>query len=204
MIKAMLFDVDGVIVTGEPWNKELEPTYGITEEMRRPFFSGAFQACLLGKADLKEALAPYLAQWGWPHSTEAFLDYWFCRSQNIDEQLMRVIQQWRQGGITCYLATQQERYRTEYLQREMGLADLFDGMFSSAGLGCMKSDPAFFATILRELDGYQAGEMLFWDDTPGNVVTAQCVGIQAELYSDFAGFMHQMQKYDIAIDLQLN
>ncbi len=200
MIKTLLFDVDGVIVTGEPWGKELAQNYGITEEMRRPFFRDAFQPCLIGQADLKEALAPYLVQWNWPHSPEAFLDYWFCRERTIDARLIQVVQQLRQRGITCYIATQQERYRTAYLQHEMGLVDVFDGMFSSVDLGCMKSEAAFFASILRELDGYQAEEMLFWDDTPINVATAQSVGIQAELYNNFAGFVHTMQTYGLEIE----
>lgn len=202
MIQTLLFDVDGVIVTGEPWGQELAQSYGITEEMRRPFFRKAFQPCLVGKADLKEVLAPYLAQWGWPYSTEAFLDYWFCRQRTIDGRLLRAVQQLRQRSIPCYIATQQERYRTAYIQNEMGLASLFDGMFSSVDLGTMKSDPAFFTTILRELDGYQAEEVLFWDDTPRNVTIAQSVGIQAELYSNFADFVRKMQEYNIDIELQ--
>lgn len=202
MIKTLLFDVDGVIVTGEPWGQELARSYGITEEMRRPFFREAFQPCLVGKADLKEVLAPYLAQWGWPHSIETFLDYWFCRERTVDEQLLQAVQRLRQRGIPCYIATQQERYRTAYIQNEMGLASLFDGMFSSVDLGTMKSDPAFFATILRELDGDRAEEVLFWDDTSRNVATAQSVGIQAELYSNFADFARKMQKYNTNIEIQ--
>lgn len=197
MIKLLLLDVDGVIVTGEPWGQELAQSYGITEEMRRPFFREAFQPCLVGKADLKEVLVPYLAQWGWPHSTEAFLDYWFCRERTIDARLIQAIQRLRQRGIPCYIATQQERYRAAYIRDEMGLAHLFDGMFSSVDLGALKSDPVFFTTILHELDGYEADEVLFWDDTPGNVATAQSVGIRAELYSNFADFVRKMQIYHI-------
>jgi putative hydrolase of the HAD superfamily len=195
MIKTILFDVDGVLVVGEPWSKNLAQTHGITPEMLKPFFREAFQACLVGKADLKDALAPYLARWGWQQSAKAFLNYWFRQEQVIDEKLIQAVQQLRQSGIKCCLATQQERYRTEYILHEMGFADLFDGMFSSVDVGYMKNDPLFFETILHTLDGHQAEEVLFWDDTLNNVTTAQSVGIQAEVYSDFDNFMLKMQKY---------
>lgn len=196
MIKALLFDIDGVIVTGEAWHRQLEQTYSITQEMLSSFFQRSFRACLVGQADLKEVLTPYLAEWGWPHSTQAFLDYWFCRERAVDEQLLQVVQGLRLRGLPCFLATQQERYRTRYLQHDMGLADSFDGMFSSADLGALKSEPGFFQTILLKLNGYRADEILFWDDTPGNVKTAQSVGIQAELYSGFASFARTMQDYE--------
>lgn len=193
MIKTLLFDVDGVLAIGEPWHKDLAPTYGITREMTAPFFKGPFQACLVGKADLKEELAAYLPRWGWSQSVEAFLDYWFCRYA-LDTQLLSTIQQMRARGIKCYLATQQERYRTAYILHEMGFAELFDGMFSSAHIGYMKSEPRFFTSVLDALTGCQAEDVLFWDDTPANVVTAQRVGIQAEVYRDFTHFLTTMQE----------
>ena len=196
MIKTLLFDIDGVLVNGEPWHTRLEQGYGITRQMMSGFFKGPFQACLVGEADLMEELAPYLAEWGWPHSTEAFLDHWFRGERGVDGQLLRVVQELRQRGISCFLATQQERYRTRYLQQEMGLAASFDGMFSSVDLGALKNDPTFFWAILGKLPGCQPAEVLFWDDTPGNVQTARTVGIQAELYSDFTSFGQRMQHYE--------
>lgn len=195
--KYFTFVCEGVLVVGEPWGKKLAQEHGITQEMRAPFFREAFQPCLVGKADLKEALTPYLAQWGWQQSAEAFLDYWFRQEQTVDEKLLQTTQQLRQNGVKCYLATQQERYRTDYILHEMGFTNLFDGMFSSVDVGYMKHDPAFFETILHALDGYQAEEVLFWDDTPKNVETAQHVGIQAEIYTDFTSFIRQMQHYKV-------
>lgn len=193
MINTLLFDVDGVLAIGEPWHKDLAPTYGITQEMTASFFKGPFQACLLGKADLKEELAAYLPRWGWPQTVEAFVDYWFSR-YTLDAPLLSSIQHLREQGIKCYLATQQEHYRTSYILREMGLAQHFDGMFSSAHIGFMKSDPRFFTSILDALPACQVETVLFWDDTPVNVVTAQRVGIQAEVYRDFAHFLARMQE----------
>lgn len=194
MITTMLFDIDGVIITGELWSKKLARTHGIHEEVLAPFFQGPFQACLIGQADLKEELARYLPRWGWTQSVEAFLDYWFRQEHTINEQLLQVVQQLRQRGIKCYLATQQERYRTTYFLREMSFPQQFDGMFSSVDLGYMKNNPAFFETVLRKIDCSCPDEVLFWDDTPANVATARSVGMRAEVYSDFVSFLLKIQE----------
>jgi putative hydrolase of the HAD superfamily len=194
MITTILFDVDGVLLIGEPWYKDLASVYGITNEMHGSFFKDSFQPCLVGQADLKEALTPYLTRWGWPHSVEDFIDYWF-RHHTIHEELLQYIQQLRKRGLKCYLATQQERYRTNYILHNLGFTHLFDGVFSSADVGSMKSDPLFFETVLREIGTCQPEEVLFWDDSAGNVATARSLGIQAEVYRDFASFALTMREY---------
>lgn len=194
MITTLLFDVDGVLLIGDSWNKDLASSYGITEEMLSPFFRESFPACLTGKSDLKEVLASYLTRWNWPHAVDDFVDYWFRRHAR-NEELLSTIQQFRQNGTACYLATQQEHYRTNYIWHTLGFAQLFDGIFSSVDIGYMKIDPLFFEAVVRELDGHLVTEMLFWDDQAGNVTTARSAGLHAEVYQDFTQFSSVMRTY---------
>ncbi|HLZ61951.1 MAG TPA: HAD-IA family hydrolase [Ktedonosporobacter sp.] len=195
MLKAMLFDVDGVLAVSEPWKNKLEREHSISSEMTRMFYREGTFSALVGKADLKEEIAPYLPQWGWPHSVDDFLDYWFSAEDHRNEPLLAFIQQQRQKGIPCYLATMQEQYRTTYILEQMGFASQFDGMFSSCTIGHPKHEPAFFQHILRKLAPIQANEILFWDDTPRNVAIAREAGIHAELYTEFADFQEMMRAY---------
>ncbi len=129
MIKVVLFDVDGVLATGKPFSQHLAHDYGITQEMVVPFFRGRFLECLVGNANLKQELIEYLGQWGWQGTVDEFVDYWFRSEHCIDEPLVHEVQQLRQRGIRCYIATNQEKYRTAYLLEEMGFANAFDGIF---------------------------------------------------------------------------
>lgn len=198
MIKVMLFDVDGVIANGEPFSQHLARDYGITREVTTPFFKGRFMECLVGRADLKQELTDQLPQWGWQGTIEELMSYWFRCEHSMNETLLASVARLRQQGIRCYLATNQERYRTIYILEQMGCANLFEGIFSSAHIGYLKHEPAFFEQALRQLDGVKTNEILFWDDSPGNVATARAVGLQAELYQDFAHFEKQMQRYLLA------
>ena len=194
MIKIILFDVDGVLVDGELFSRHLARDHGITLEMTRPFFAGPFSECLVGLADLKQVLPDYVREWGWQRSIDDFLSYWFSK-HSINEPLLHIIQQLRQQGIRCYLATNQEHYRTAYILNEMGFAQKFEGIFSSAHVGQVKSQPAFFEHVLRKLNGIAAHEILFWDDSAPNIVTARQSGLQAEIYTTFADFTIKMSRY---------
>ncbi|HLW03761.1 MAG TPA: HAD-IA family hydrolase [Ktedonobacterales bacterium] len=195
MIAAMLFDVDGVLIVGELFSVTLAREYGITTEMTATFFRGPFERCLIGKADLKAEIASHLPQWGWRGTVEEFLRFWFTTGQQVDEALLATAQQLRQEGVRCYLATNQERYRTDYLLTQTRLAQQFDGCFASSQLGYTKDDPRFFQTVLRALPGVQASDVLFWDDSPANVQTARAAGLHAEVYTTFANFQQQMRFY---------
>jgi putative hydrolase of the HAD superfamily len=193
VIKVVLFDVDGVLANGGPFSRCLERDYGITQQTVRPFFQGRFRECLVGKADLKEELVPLLHEWGWQGSVDDFLAYWFRSEHNINEPLMQEIQRLRRHGMRCYIATDQEKYRTAYLLEHMGFADAFDGIFSSAHIGYIKHDTRFFQSVLQALQDTRASEILFWDDTLGKVETARRTGLQAEVYHDFADFIEKME-----------
>ena len=73
-IRAVVFDVDGVLVN-PPYRfaKYLEQTHGLTMQHTREFFVGRFLECILGRADLKIEIVPFMSAWGINQSVEAFM-----------------------------------------------------------------------------------------------------------------------------------
>ncbi len=147
----MLFDADGVAV--HPWRfaEYLAREHGLTHEHTREFFQGVFLECLVGRADLKTAIAPFLARWGGPDTVDAFLDRWFREEDAPDERMLTTIAGLRRRSIPCYLATNQERYRLAYMREQMGFGQLFDGIFCSSGDRRHEAHQAFYAAVTAAL-----------------------------------------------------
>src|SRR3989344_5743929 len=105
MIKAILFDADGVLLKDGMFSEYLKREHDLDIEKLIPFFTGPFRESLVGKADLKKILKPYLKDWGWKKSMDELLDLWFTTGHEIDERLVKYIKNLRKSGIKCYLAT---------------------------------------------------------------------------------------------------
>lgn len=196
MIKVVLFDLDGVLVASEKiFSKRLVEEYGADEASISQFFNGVFSECLVGKADMKEEIREYTNRWRWNGSIDDLLHYWFSNEANVDERLLVVIQELRRQGIKCYLATNQEKYRTAYIANEMGFSKILDGIFSSSSVGYLKNCPQFFEYVLNQMADIKPEEVLFVDDSEDNIETAQDIGIQAEIYTDFNNFQRKLNSF---------
>ena len=194
MIKAILFDVDGVVVKGPRFSDILEEKYGITRDKTEPFFSSEFQMAQIGRVNLREVLIPYLERWGWNGTVDELIKAWF-ESVKPDPQMLEKIAELRARGIKCCLASNQEKLRAAYLANEMGLEKIFDKIFISAHIGHKKPLVEFFEYIADHLEGTKKEEVLFWDDKNTNIDAARAFGFQAEEFASFDDFCKKLEPY---------
>ncbi len=196
MIKHIFFDADGMVVNKTyRFSEILERDHGITTETTGDFFKHEFILAELGKADLKEFLPKYLAKWGWQKSLNEFLEYWFKSENFVEARLVESIKTLRKAGIKCHLATNQEKYRCEYMKKQMGLDEnLFDRVFSSCDIGYMKPSQEFWSEISSRL-GLDKSEVLVWDDKQKMIDGAKDFGFNAELYTDFESYKTTLARY---------
>ncbi len=189
--KCILFDADGVIINTEMFSVQYEKEYGVSSEELLPFFKKDFLQCLIGKADLKDTLKPWLSKWKWEWTTEEFLKFWFESEHHIDKWMVEIIEKLKERWIKCYLATNQEKYRTEYMKNEMWFGELFDYVYSSNEIWHKKPDQGFYKSILDELENnhnIHPNEIMFFDDSKKNVEEANKLGINWYFYTNLEEF----------------
>lgn len=190
-VKAIIFDFDGVFVSAETFSARLKNEHGISRELLAPFFRGAFQKCLIGEADLKKEMALVFREWGWMGTLDELLRFWFVAEGFMDKRLINFVRRLKNKNIPCYLATNQEKYRTEYLKKDLGLDKIFNGIFSSAYLGCKKPEAIFYEKVFMSIGdkfSLKTEEAVFVDDDVKNIEGAANFGFQTFLYQNFESF----------------
>ena len=179
----MLFDTDGVVVNSkEMFSEKISRENNIHSKDIVPFFTEIFvPKCMVGEADLKKEIIPWLDRWKWKGTVDEILNYWFEAENCIDNQVIEFVKSQREKGVKCFIVTNQEKYRTDYLRKEMGFSQLFDGVFSSAELRCKKPSPKFFELVFLDLQkkfNFDKKEILFVDNDLENVRAGQKFGFE--------------------------
>lgn len=190
MEKIIFFDADGVtIVKREKYFSErLSLDYGVKEELVLSFFKNEFNDCILGKRDLKEVLMSYIGLWGWKGSVDDLLKYWWEGENKLNAPVIEYINNIRKQGIKCYLATDQEKYRANYLMENVGLKNHLDGAFFSCDVGVSKSTKEYWEYVLQNLKVENPNGVYYFDDEQENIDSAKSAGVTAYLYKDINDF----------------
>lgn len=186
MSKHILFDADGVLTLPEDvFSVVYARSHGLGIEPFKEFFKSEWQPIVTGKKDLKEHIVANPKLWKWGGTTDELLAYWFKTEDVRNEELIKAITELKDRGLQCYLATDQEKYRAEYMKNVM-FKDLFTDYFVSAELGVTKTNPRFFEIVLEKLRTQNPelvpSDVIFFDDSQSKIDTAKSVGIDARLF----------------------
>lgn len=92
MIKAVLFDADGVTICKHRYFSDIyAEKHNISPAILAPFFKNIFPLCQKGRADLKQEITPYLPQLQRDKSVEEFLQYWFDTEHAFDAKILQTV-----------------------------------------------------------------------------------------------------------------
>jgi putative hydrolase of the HAD superfamily len=176
-----MFDADGVLILSEMFSHKFAQEFNVKIAELDSFFTTDFQDCLIGKSDLKIIIEPWLEKWNWSKSVDEFLLYWFKAEHHLNSELIDTIHELRKNKVKCILATNQEKYRLEYIKKEMGFEKVFDKIYSSSFIGFKKPDIQYYNYILNDLNE-SPDKIIFYDDSQKNIESAVSIGINAYLY----------------------
>lgn len=188
MTRAVLFDVDGVLVHSRfhrdetlrrLWDAHLFEDLGVEPARFQALFGSTFDQVIIGKKSLVAALDAFLPSVDYKGSTMDFIGYWLSRDIHLNYQLLDLTKRLRATGkVRLYMATNQEHLRASYLWNDLKLSYLFDDMYYAARLGAMKPDPEFFQRV-EDFLGPQDEPPLFFDDSDRVVEAARAHGWDA-------------------------
>ena len=198
MTRAVVFDVDGVLIHGyhsrpelqRRWDENLLADLGVDpDRFRDEFIFDIFiKKVIVGKTALVDALDRRLPSLGYKGSSMSFAHYWMSHDSQLDHQLLDDIRRLKaRDDVRLFIATNQDHMRAQWLWFTLGLNEIFEDIFYSARAGIRKPEKAFFDFASARM-GKQSQMPLFFDDTPKVVDGAWNYGWETVLYNDIADF----------------
>jgi HAD superfamily hydrolase (TIGR01509 family) len=178
-IKAIIFDVDGVIFKTHDdngnylWSRNIKDDLGLTSEHFSAIFSEKWEDIIRGKIDLNEHLGALFQEELFKDlkiNLQQYIQYWLSHDHQVNQDMLRLV---ASLATPCYLGTNQEALRTAHILGTVG--SCFQGCFASYKVGFIKPESGFFQHIQKTLS-LPSNELLLIDDTKNNIDGAQKCG----------------------------
>jgi len=179
MIKAIIFDLNGVFVKSELLSDRFERDFGVKKEVFLPVLKEVMDKVRRpGAGELFSYWEPHLRKWGVKLSKHGFYDYWF-HAEVEDKQMVDLAMDLKKRGLKIIILSNNLKERTAYyLDKFIFLRTLPDKIYFSWQTGFLKSDSRAYQLVLQE-NNLKPTEVLFFDDSESNLEVAKSVGITA-------------------------
>jgi putative hydrolase of the HAD superfamily len=188
-IEVIFFDADGVIqYSPEEWSSAFSRALAFDNiDQVQKFTADVFAAetaCLTRIDGFDAALDTVLLAWDRIQQKSFVIETMLCIEPYLEIQQM--IKAVRTRGVRCYVASNQQMQRAQFMSTQLGYASMFDGELYSCTLGAAKPAELYFELALKAI-GANANSTLFIDDRPENVASARRVGIASFVYDGRSG-----------------
>lgn len=173
-IRAVLFDLDGVIRHFDPENvASIERNHGLDRGSVEAvaFASGIIEQVTTGSITRREWVARIGAELGNVQAAEA----WGSQPFHVDKRMIVLVDELRARGIRTAILTN----GTDTIPAEvasMNLGSHFEAVFNSAEIGWTKPDVRVFQHVLDAL-ALAPDEVFFTDDSASKLVGAEELGM---------------------------
>lgn len=195
MIKAVIFDLNGVFVTSQKLSERFRDYLGVPETHFIPVLEEAMQKMRLpGAGDGYAYFAPHLKVWGVALPPRLFWDFWFEPEEAVPE-IVGIVERVRASGAKVIVLSNNFKERMEYYDRRFPfLRALTDAVYYSWQTGFVKSDPRAYQKILMDFN-LQPAEILFFDDSCENIAVAKGLGINAYIFQGIDGVREALKQH---------
>lgn len=185
MLKAVIFDVNGVFIESQHLSDRLAKDFGvpplevvaalkaIMPIVRRP----AAPSC-------HQLWKPYLQRWNLQLDERAFFDYWFSGEHLVPEMVTYAQQLGKKAKV--FLLSNNFRERTEYYRQQFPkLFSAVDKAYFSCETGYVKPEENAWKNILKE-NKLLPRQCVYFDNDEDNVAAARGLGLPAEHWKGLA------------------
>jgi HAD superfamily hydrolase (TIGR01509 family) len=184
ILKAIIFDLNGVFLESRYLTERLEEDFGIPKEESLEVLKESMSIVRLDPSvNVYSFWKPLLDKYNSGLDEEEFLEYWFS-GESLVYELIDFCKELRRQSIKVYILSNNYRERTEYYRDNFSeIFENVDNSFFSWETGNVKSDLSTYEKVLTKI-GLKGREVIYFDDSKENVNLAKKVGINAYIYDE--------------------
>ena len=184
MLKAIIFDLNGVFIKSPKLSDRFEYDFKISAEIFMPALKDVMaEVRMPGAKDFFEYWKPYFEKWSLNFTREKFLKYWFG-AETLDDKMVDYAKELKAKKIKIFILSNNLRERSLYYDEHFKILNgLFDKMYFSWQTGFIKSDIRAYKNLLTA-NNLKPEECIYFDDSKKNIELAKALGIKSYLFKD--------------------
>jgi len=200
MIRAVVFDLGGVVTIGDPLTGMLSycaHAIGVTEERLLEPFSRIHDAWKKGQFPEKEFWEKITSPLhvSMPQGSSLWLDS-FLSMYRENKDILSLIMQLKQKRFAIGLLSNTEVPVANFIKNKHG--ELFDIFVCSCNVGMIKPDAEIYQLTLQKLH-MKPEEVVFVDDKEENVLGARDIGIHGIHFTDTSSLIHDLKQLSVEV-----
>ena len=185
MLKAVIFDLNGIFLQSPKLSDRFAKDFGITGDVFMPELSRIMEE--VRKPNAEPAFSywmPVLESWEVNLSEQEFWDYWF-KAEITTDKMVAFAKSLREKGIKVFILSNNFKERADYYRHYAWIHDAVDKVYFSWQTGFVKPDVHAWQTILTE-NNLNPEDCIYFDDQQKNLDASESVGIKAFMFTNEA------------------
>jgi glucose-1-phosphatase len=183
-MKALILDLNGVLITSPRLSDRFTSAYGVSFEEFLPALKEVMEKVRMpGAPSVYSSFEPYFKKWNVSITEQEFEDFWF-HAETENKEMTGFARDLKRKGVRLFVLSNNLRERTIYYNARFPfLPELFEKTYYSWQTGFVKPDPRTYELILKENE-LRPEECVYFDDSKENVEVGRALGIESFVFTN--------------------
>lgn len=178
MIKAVIFDLNGIFIQAPKLGERLEADFGVDHDKFMDELSKImYQIRQPGAPRAWDCWGDVLKGWGVMLTEKDFWKYWFG-AEKVSDQMVAFAKGLRSKGIKVFILSNNFKERADYYSQYPWMHEAVDKVYFSWQTGFVKPDVRAWEFLLKE-NNLKPEDCIYFDDQEKNLKASEEAGVKA-------------------------